>query len=231
MAEVIKQKVKLSSKEWILRALRWFFYSGIWIALLLLALDIVSKNLIVANLTESTDHVVLIPGLLRISFVANPNAAFGLGADNPTVSRIMYIIIAIIGLGIIMSIYSAKYKKLNMLVRVCLLMMAVGALGNLIDRLFYYHSVQLSTGTRYCVVDWIDFYGIWPFTFNIADASIVVGTIILIVYLIVEEIKEYKKNKPVKADNGPVLSEEEKSRLEEDEEPSESIDTDETNDK
>ena len=56
------------------------------------------------------------------------------------------------------------------------------------DRLFYAKS-------GYCVVDWIDFCGIWRFIFNIADSGVVVGTIMLVVYLIIQEVKDYKANK------------------------------------
>ena len=49
-----------------------------------------------------------------------------------------------------------------------------GALGNLSDRLFRSHGAGLLQGA---VVDWIDF-GWWP-VFNVADAAICVGAVLL----------------------------------------------------
>ena len=120
----------------------------------------------------------------------------------------MYIIVYLIGLAILTGIYIIKYRKLSKLLRACLIMMAAGALGNLIDRLFYSFS-------GYQVIDWIDFYGIWKFVFNVADSSVVVGTIMLIIWLIVTEVKDYKAKKALVADEGKVLSADEKARLEE----------------
>ncbi|HZZ66196.1 MAG TPA: signal peptidase II, partial [Candidatus Baltobacteraceae bacterium] len=54
-------------------------------------------------------------------------------------------------------------------VRVAFGMILGGATGNIIDRLHF----------RF-VVDFIDFYRIWPNIFNVADACITVGVILLI---------------------------------------------------
>ena len=204
----------------VLKGLKWFFFSYIWIFVLFFVIDIVTKQLVVNYFKTHTHPIVLIPGFLQINYTINEAAAFGFGLENATANRVMYCIVAFIGLGIIIGIYVWKYKSLNSLVKACLMLMAVGALGNLVDRLFYsasflsgaYNSTTNSGG----VVDWIDFCGIWQFIFNIADSAVVVGTIILIVYLIVDEIRETKKrrNKEVKETNGKVLSKEELSRLE-----------------
>jgi signal peptidase II len=208
----------------VLKGLKWFFFSYIWIFILFFVIDIVTKQLVVNYFKTHTHPIVLIPGFLQINYTINEAAAFGFGLENATANRVMYCIVAFIGLGIIIGIYVWKYKSLNSLVKACLMLMAVGALGNLVDRLFYsasflsgaYNSTTNSGG----VVDWIDFCGIWQFIFNIADSAVVVGTIILIVYLIVDEIRETKKrrNKEVKETNGKVLSKEELSRLETEEE-------------
>ena len=86
------------------------------------------------------------------------------------------------------------------------MLILTGALGNVIDRLFYAKS-------NYCVVDWIDFCGIWGAIFNIADSCIVVGSIMLIVYLIVEEVKDYKIKKANEPkEETPVLSKTEQEK-------------------
>lgn len=203
----------------IVKWLKWFFFSYIWLGVLFFVIDLVTKLAIVNHFkTPDADPVVLIPGFLRISYVVNTHAAMGLGFDQPLVNRIVYCIVAFIGLGLILGFYIWKFKKINALTKACLMLMAVGALGNLIDRLFYTPSFL---GYEFNgVVDWIDFYfnyDIWRFVFNIADSCVVVGTIILIVYLIVDEIKDFRKRRKeeVKNSQGKVLSKEEQARLEE----------------
>lgn len=171
----------------------WFFNSFIWLGLLILAIDLITKNIVVNNM-EVEQSIPLIPGFLHITYRVNTNAAFGLGIqDNPLANRIIYIVIASIAVALIIFVYVKKFNKLNKFYRACLMMITVGALGNLIDRVCYtpgYLKYPLVG-----VVDWIDFCGIWKYIFNIADSSLVVSVFMLVIYLIVDEIKTNKKNK------------------------------------
>lgn len=197
-------------KEKIIKGLKWFFFSFIWFVPVFLAIDIVTKLVVVnaCNNVEGTTVADLIPGFLRIQYVRNDAAAFNIGAGNPLVSRILFIIIASLGSIGISVYFGLKYKKLGLMTKACLMLIVSGALGNLVDRLFYSFS-------SYCVVDWIDFYGIWGYHFNIADSCIVVGAIMLIVYLIVLEVMDAVKNKkPKEKVEGRVLSATERERIE-----------------
>lgn len=218
-----KVKRPINVGQALLKALKWFFSSFIWLGLILLAMDIVSKVLIFFLLGEGNSIPnPIIPGFLTITCVLNPNAAFGLGFSDPVLNRVMYIIVYLIGLAILTGIYIVKYRKLSKLLRACLIMMATGALGNLLDRLFYSFS-------GYQVIDWINFYGIWEFVFNVADSSVVVGTIMLIIWLIVSEVKDFRAKKALVASEGKVLSADEKARVEEaisDDEASDNADDD-----
>lgn len=219
--EKVKRPINIGQA--FLKALKWFFSSFIWLGLILLAMDIVSKVLIFFLLGEGNSIPnPIIPGFLTITCVLNPNAAFGLGFSDPVLNRVMYIIVYLIGLAILTGIYIVKYRKLSKLLRACLIMMATGALGNLLDRLFYSFS-------GYQVIDWINFYGIWEFVFNVADSSVVVGTIMLIIWLIVSEVKDFRAKKALVASEGKVLSVDEKARVEEvipDDEASDNADDD-----
>ena len=69
------------------------------------------------------------------------------------------------------------------------------------------------------VVDWINFFGVWRFNFNIADSAIVVAAFIMIIVIIVEEVKEYKVKKAKRAemendDGEKVISATEKEKQE-----------------
>ena len=187
--------------------LKKFFFSFIWLAVILYGIDLATKLLIGLNYHAGDTVATLIPGFLRIQLVFNENAAFGIGTSNAILNRVLYIVIAFIIIGIIIAFYIIKRKKINAIVKACLMLIVAGAFGNLTDRLFFSFS-------NYCVVDWIDFYGIWAWHFNIADSCVVVGGIMLIVYLIVDEIKtNLKKKEEKKIPEGKVLSNEEKRRL------------------
>ena len=185
--------------------LKWFFESFIWLFVLGLVIDIVSKAVIRSNMTEG-DSIVLIPHFLAITFSYNDAAAFGMGFSNPEVNKWLYIVVAFIAAGVILYFYIRKNKVYGKFIKACLMCILVGAIGNLIDRFAYGK-----------VVDFIDFFGIWHAIFNVADSFVVVGTIMLIVYLIVEEVKEYKANKANEPKvEGKVLSKTEQEKIERD---------------
>ena len=180
----------------------WFFKSFIWLGVLLLVIDIVTKNVIVANKDYIQSlpggRIVLIPNFLGITYTVNRNAAFGLGTGSELVNRIIYIILASIASLALIFVYVKFYKKLGKMYKATLMMILVGALGNLIDRIFFTTEyLGLPSNQQPGVVDWIDFYGIWPYVFNIADSAIVVGTLMLIVYLFVDEFKSSKEKEKV----------------------------------
>ena len=187
--------------------LKWFFESFIWLFVLGLVTDIVTKVVVKTNMVEG-DSIVLIPGFLAITFSYNEAAAFGMGFANPDVNRWIYIVVALIAIAVILFFYITRFKKYGKFLKACLMCILLGALGNLIDRFIYGK-----------VVDWIDFFGVWHAIFNIADSFIVVGTIMLAVYLIVEEVKEYKARKASEPKvEGKVLSRTEQEKLDADKE-------------
>ena len=186
--------------------LKWFFESFIWLFVLGLVIDIVSKLVIKNNMTPG-DSIVLIPHFLAITFSYNEAAAFGMGFSNPEVNKWLYIAVAIIASAAIIFFYVKKFKTFGKFVKACLMCILVGAIGNLIDRFAYGK-----------VVDFIDFFGIWHAIFNVADSFIVVGTIMLVVYLIIGEVKDFKAKRAEEAEEGneKLLSKTEQEQLERD---------------
>lgn len=184
--------------------------------IIFLAIDIITKLVISFNMVEG-QSITLIPTLLSITYVQNHGAAFGITFGSDLVNRIIYIIIALLGSGALIFFFIKNFlKSKRTFLPYCLMLMLVGALGNLIDRVFYAQS-------NFFVVDWIDFFNgsplheIWHFVFNIADSCIVVGTFMLIIYFIVDEVKQSKKNKKekVKEDDTKLLSKDEIEKLNE----------------
>ena len=198
------------------KALKWFFSSFIWLGVILLILDLTSKLLVVANKDYilSQGGIVLIPNFLRINYLINNNMVFGISLGSDMTNRIVFCIFALlITIGVI--IFTViKWGKLNRYYKACIMMILAGAIGNVIDRIFY--SPEFLGYPVNGVVDWIDFYGIWGFNFNIADSAVVVAAFMLVIYMIIQEIIEYRKNnkdKP-KEDNTKVISKTEQEKNE-----------------
>lgn len=209
-------------KEKLIKALKWFFNSYIWLGLVFLAIDIISKNIVIQNQDNINGGVVLIPNFLRVNYLINKNIVFGIDIfKNADANRIVFIVVALLVSAGIIFFLIRKWGKVNRFYKACLMMIVAGALGNCIDRIFYSASylnyVDPSTGKYITgVVDWIDFYGVWKFNFNVADIAVVVAAIMLIVYMIVMEIVEYnqkKKKEPKKVeDTSKVVSKTEQEK-------------------
>ncbi|MBI3006483.1 MAG: signal peptidase II [Ignavibacteriales bacterium] len=124
---------------------------------------------------------------LRLTFIENPGMAFGIDIGG----RLFLTIFSIIAsAGILVYLYRIREETLA--VRIPLAMILGGAIGNLIDRVFYGVIFGESSLFYGKVVDFIDvdFFNIdfvgfhisrWP-VFNIADASVSIGVLILLVF-------------------------------------------------
>ncbi len=147
--------------------LRW----QLWLAATLIVADQVSKAVVRATIAPH-ETIELIPGLLNLTHVLNTGAAFGLlnTADFPYKS----VVVAVLALAALAAIalYGATFASETWLGRVSLTLIVSGAVGNLIDR-----------ATTGAVVDFVDFHWRgWHFwAFNVADSSITIGAIVLIV--------------------------------------------------
>lgn len=126
-----------------------------------LALDITSKVIVVATLSDRPP-IVLLGGFLTLRVDRNPGAAFSLGGPSVTV---LFTAIAV-GVSVFVLRTSRRIRSLPWAVTLGLLL--GGALGNLTDRLLRYPGPF-----RGWVVDWIQ-WPHWP-VFNLADSSIVCG--------------------------------------------------------
>ncbi|HEU0020714.1 MAG TPA: signal peptidase II [Dehalococcoidia bacterium] len=128
-------------------------------AILVLLLDQLSKYVVIQSLSPGFSFPFR--GIFRITHVHNTGSAFGIlqGLNTPL------IFVSFIGIVILVLIYRSQPHPSNWL-RLSLALQLGGAFGNLIDRMRLGY-----------VTDFIDI-GPWP-VFNLADASIVSGLIIL----------------------------------------------------
>ena len=173
-----------------------FFFSFIWLIVLVFALDIMSKWLVCNHFDKMTttskgNMIQIIPNFLYIGLSFNQGAAWSIGAGQA--GRIIFIIVSVVlGGGLIAYyVYASRKGKLNTVTKIALALMISGAIGNLIDRAFYWPETVGFSG----VIDWISVhFGSYSFPiFNLADSSLVVGVAILLVYVIVDSIKDAVK--------------------------------------
>ena len=140
-------------------------------------LDQITKALIVKNIPLFTIGYSFFEDFLRIVHVANTGVAFSMGDSMPFIlRRICFGIIPLLVIVMVIVVYlrNDDFKSLQ---RWAICGVLGGGLGNIIDRFFRAEGV----------VDFIDvkFYGLfglerWP-TFNVADASVVVCGILLVI--------------------------------------------------
>jgi signal peptidase II len=140
----------------------------------LVALDQVSK-FILARFVPLYSSVPVIPGFFSLTHIRNKGAIFGMfnrsGVKNVT---LLLMIASIVALGFVI-FYFIKTPASHRWTKVALSLILAGAVGNQIDRF-----------VRGSVVDFLEmhvkgFY--WP-TFNVADACISSGAVLLAALII-----------------------------------------------
>jgi signal peptidase II len=151
---------------------------------------------------------------LRMTYIENPGMAFGIDLGGKLFFSIFSIIASI---GIIYYLY--KVRKENLFFRISLAMILGGAVGNLIDRVFYgvlFGGKQLFYGSVVDFID-VDFFNInflgyhmnrWP-VFNIADASVTCGVILMLfVHRKVVSAENPSQQLAAVADDGKIVPQE-----------------------
>ncbi|MCH8325658.1 MAG: signal peptidase II [Bacteroidetes bacterium] len=145
------------------------------------------------------ERIQILGDFFRLTFIENPGMAFGL---NPGISFKIWITIfsLLASIGIVFYLFIIKNEKFSL--RFSLALILGGAIGNLIDRIFYgvfYDYAPLFYGK---VVDFLDVdffhftlfgktFDRWPI-FNIADAAVSIGVLILLIFH--TRIQEKKKD-------------------------------------
>jgi signal peptidase II len=134
------------------------------LAILVVVTDQITKRLAEDRLRDQRS-VPVVDDVLRLTYVQNRGAAFGLLQDQTT----FFVFVGILVVGVI----AASYRYLprsGFRLHLALGLQLGGAIGNLIDRM-----------RQGYVVDFVDFgyrSNWWP-VFNVADSAIVVGVALL----------------------------------------------------
>lgn len=141
---------------------------------LLVIMDQWTKFLAVEKLKNQTPFIIF-NHVFELHYLENRGAAFGLFQNQ----RIFFLIIGVVMLSVIMFVYGRIPKEKRYLwLKICLLLICSGAIGNMIDR----------TLNGY-VVDFLYFSLIDFPIFNVADIYVTVAAFLL-VFLIVFYYKE-----------------------------------------
>lgn len=114
--------------------------------------------------------VVVVPGFFDFSLVYNTGAAFGLLNEGGGWQNGFFIVVAVaVSVFILVSLYRLNKSELQTAMAFALIL--GGALGNIIDRIRHGYVIDF--------IHW--FYGDWHWpTFNVADAAITIGAILLV---------------------------------------------------
>lgn len=142
------------------------------------AVDLVIKNAVVAAFSGGASKEILF-GLIRLTYVENTGAAFSSFSGNTAVLTGVTLVMILGCLG-----YLLFGKNKNTFLRVCLILITGGGVGNIIDRL-----------TKGYVVDFIEPTFVKFAVFNFADCCITVGAFALLGYEIYSFVKETKEKR------------------------------------
>lgn len=147
-------------------------------ALVIIVLDQLTKYLTVQNIPyrEVTEWI---PGFISFTHHRNTGAAWSILEGR----MLFFYIITVIIVGVIIY-YLHVYGRKDRLFGFALSLILGGAIGNFIDRLLFQYVVDMVR------LDFINF----PI-FNVADMALTVGVGLMIIYLILDEIKNYKQKK------------------------------------
>ena len=155
----------------------------LWILVIIgiITLDQVSK-LLALTFLQGSDSVIIINKVLRLTYVENRGAAFGMLDDK----RWVFMLLSTVGI-LAMAVFLFKFAKGERLLSLSLAFVIGGGIGNMIDRIFLGF-----------VVDFIDFYAFpnaWVWVFNVADSFVCVGAGLIMLYVVIDAAKEMKRRK------------------------------------
>jgi len=141
----------------------------LWITLLVIGLDQLAKQIAEAQL-PLREAVNVLP-FFDWYLTYNPGAAFSFLADAGGWQRWFFTISSIV-ISAVIVVWLKKLEKADTLTAIALCLILGGAIGNLIDRIYFGHVIDY-------IQVWLGSYA-WP-AFNIADAAISVGAAVLII--------------------------------------------------
>ena len=176
------------------------------ISLGVIIIDQLVKLAVHSNMTMGTrGQIKVIGDFFKLHYLTNPGMAFGmeLPFENAKVVLTLFRLIAMFAIGYYLYLMYKKEVSTGLLI--CIGMILGGAIGNLIDSIFYgvwLDNAPFDAPTPWFygqvvdmfyidiwegrIPDWVplwggDYMALWP-VFNVADASIFVGILIILIW-------------------------------------------------
>ena len=150
------------------------------IILVLAALDQITKQLMY-NIAGGMQgfSIPLIKNFFHLTYVENHGGVFGLLQGKINLFTIASAVLIIY----VIAVEYKNFKNYSKWTKIGVAVIAAGAAGNMIDRIF-----------RGFVVDMIDFNGLWHFVFNVADMYVHIGIYIIVIdYLVRKHMEKNRK--------------------------------------
>lgn len=149
-----------------------------WIlAAVLVGIDQATKYAVVEWLKPLGTYPI-IKNVFHLTYVENTGAAFGILQNQIAILSILVFLAVVF----ILYYFTQKTTKDQVLLRLSLILILAGAVGNYIDRLF-----------RGFVVDMVDFRLIHFYVFNFADVCVCIGGVLLFYYFLFVDGKKSQK--------------------------------------
>lgn len=142
--------------------------AGLFLLLLLTAADQLTKYLASSTL-KGTCGISLIPHVFELFYLENRGAAFGIFTNRQWIFIMIALVILAVAIYIYVLLPQGRYYHP---LRLCALLVAAGAVGNMIDRIVHHY-----------VIDFLYFSLIDFPVFNVADCYVVIGAVLLILLL------------------------------------------------
>lgn len=146
-------------------------------SIILIIIDQFTKYLVVTNIANE-NPIVLIDDFLRLYYIENRGAAFGILQG----FRFLFAIITIVVLLVLIIFLVKNYNKVPFIYLLSFSLLIGGTIGNFIDRIRLHY-----------VVDFISmkFFGHDFAIFNFADMFIVIGTILISIGIVLHDNKRW----------------------------------------
>jgi signal peptidase II len=172
----------------------------------IIVIDQIVKFTVHFNMTMGTRGQIKVLGdFFKLHYLTNPGMAFGmeLPFDNAKIILTLFRLIAMFAIGYYLYFMYKKQSHTGLMI--CIAMILGGAIGNLIDSIFYgvwLDNAPFDAPTPWFygqvvdmfyidiwegkIADWVPIWGgrymaLWP-VFNVADASIFIGILIILIW-------------------------------------------------
>lgn len=160
-------------------------YWGILVFAILVLVDMLTK--LAADVyfsgANAPAKIDIIPGWIALTMTYNPGISYGMGASAPEWVKFL----VVIATALLMAVFAVAYFRMDKRrawMRIALVLIVAGGVGNLIDRIYYrvweLDGTQLDQGVR----DMVDLRRFGFAVCNFADFFITGGAVVLVLSLL-----------------------------------------------